>query len=188
MLNPPAGVARLLDGLAPGAALLDAAAVRLWGSAAAAGESTPIVFEDAQCGVVVGAPGVAALVRHLLEKEAERRAPAAEVLHLYREIHLIEQLSEELAVLLDFSAVGQAALEQARRLIVATAGVVLLRDTPGAPFRVVASFGDPLGGWTHAIATAEITPEGVAAPLKATQRNLGVIALASPADPTPPPT
>ena len=44
--------------------------------------------------------------QHLAARESEGRALASEVLHLYREVHLIEQLSEQLAALLE-SSVGQ---------------------------------------------------------------------------------
>ena len=54
---------------------------------------------------VLGGPAtataVAALLTHLAGRESGNRALAAEVLHLYREVHLIEELSEQLAALLD---------------------------------------------------------------------------------------
>jgi GAF domain-containing protein len=53
---------------------------------------------------------MALLLTHLAARESEGRALASEVLHLYREVHLIEQLSEQLAALLNLSSVGQSAL------------------------------------------------------------------------------
>src|ERR1700745_2798942 len=66
----------------------------------------PVQFEDATLGFVTGPPAsakaVALLLTHLAARESEGRALAAEILHLYREVHLIEQLPEQLAALLDF--------------------------------------------------------------------------------------
>jgi hypothetical protein len=76
----------------------------------------PVQFEDATLGFVTGpsasAKAVALLLTHLAARESEGRALAAEILHLYREVHLIEQLSGRLATLLDLSAVSQSALGQ----------------------------------------------------------------------------
>ena len=58
----------------------------------------------------------------------ERKALGAEVLHLYREINLIYSFSEKLAALLDLERVAQLTLQQARQLIVATDGVIMLLD------------------------------------------------------------
>lgn len=79
---------------------------------------------------------VAAWLDRAAEKDTERRALAGEVLHLYREVHLFEQLSTELAALLDFPAVGEVALAQARRLIAASAGAVFVDG------EAVVSFGE----------------------------------------------
>ncbi len=105
-----------------------------------------IEADGAQVGWVTGPEGaatqaVAEMVRHLAAKECERRALAGEVLHLYREVHLIEQLSEQLAALLDLAAVGRSALEQAHRMIAATSAAILVLDEAGAPLRSIASFG-----------------------------------------------
>ena len=59
-------------------------------------------------------------------RESEGRSLASEVLHLYREVHLIEQLSEQLAALLNLTSVSQSALAQAQRLIRATSGCILV--------------------------------------------------------------
>jgi serine phosphatase RsbU (regulator of sigma subunit) len=79
---------------------------------------------------------------HLATREAERRALAAEVLHLYREVHLIDQLSEDLTALLDVSAVSSTALAQARRLIAGTSGGILVRDKASDPLHYAARFGE----------------------------------------------
>jgi hypothetical protein len=70
---------------------------------------------------------------------------ASEILHLYREAHLIEQLSEQLAALLDLSAVSQSALGQAQRLIAATHGGILVMEKADGSLRDAASFGPSSG-------------------------------------------
>ena len=84
---------------------------------------------------------MASLLTHLAAKERESRAMAAEVLHLYREVHLIDQLSEQLVALLDLNAVAESALAQARRLIAGTQGGILVTETASGPLRSAASFG-----------------------------------------------
>lgn len=112
----------------------------------AAGQSrVPVWFEDATLGFVTGpsslATAVASLLTHLAARESEGRALASEILHLYREVHLIEQLSEQLAALLNLSAVGRSALAQAQRLIPATHGGILVMEKTDGPLRSAASFG-----------------------------------------------
>ena len=74
------------------------------------------------------AAAVAALLGHLTAQEGERKALGAEVLHLYREINLIYSFSEKLAALLDVEGVAELTLSEARHLIVATDGAVMLLD------------------------------------------------------------
>ena len=59
---------------------------------------------------------------------ARIQALGAEVLHLYREINLIYSFSEKLAAELDLERVARLTLQQARQMIVATDGVVMLLD------------------------------------------------------------
>jgi GAF domain-containing protein len=112
----------------------------------AASTHMPVIFEDTVLGVVSGPPPAAAalalLLTRLATRESEARALASEVLHLYREVHLIEQLSEQLSALLNFSAVSQSALEQAQRMIPATQGCILVMEAAGEPLCNAASFGN----------------------------------------------
>jgi hypothetical protein len=105
----------------------------------------PVQFEDATLGFVIGpsapASALALILTNLAARESEGRALASEVLHLYREVHLIEQLSEQLAALLNLSAVGQSALAQAQRLIPATHGGILVMEKTDGPLYCAASFG-----------------------------------------------
>jgi GAF domain-containing protein len=109
----------------------------------------PILFEDVTLGFVIGptaqAGALALLISHLAARESEGRALASEVLHLYREVHLIEQLSEQLAALLNLASVGQSALAQAQRLIPATHGGILVMEKPEGPLCNAASFGPAVG-------------------------------------------
>lgn len=177
----------------------------------------PVTVEDATLGFVLGPSGpasaLASLVTHLAARESEGRALASEVLHLYREVHLIEQLSEQLAALLNLSAVGQSALAQAQRLIPATHGGILVTEEPDGSLRSAASFGpdstdviddsEPGPLSPDSRFAASILEKGIAeivndcasdpraldserdlkalicAPLRAGQRTVGVIALAS---------
>jgi hypothetical protein len=106
----------------------------------------PVQFEGVTLGFVVGASepaeAIALLLTHLAARHSEARALASEVLHLYREVHLIEQLSEQLAALLNSPAVGQSALAQAQRMIPATHGSVLLLRKDDGVLQRAASFGD----------------------------------------------
>ena len=110
----------------------------------------PITHEETSVGWVSGsgqAGAVAALLGHLVAKEAERKALGSEVLHLYREINLIYSFSEKLAALLDVEGVARLTLQEARHLIVATDGLIMLLDDEGA-LTAIASFGDEMPGLT----------------------------------------
>jgi len=175
----------------------------------------PVEFEGTTLGFVAGpsasANAVALLLTHLAARESEGRALASEILHLYREVHLIEQLSEQLAALLDLSAVSQSALGQAHRLISATHGGILVMEEADGTLRNTACFGPSSGDFVDGSGpllpdsrfAASILERGIAeivnscasdprvgdsertlkalicAPLRAGQRTVGIIALAS---------
>lgn len=63
----------------------------------------------------------------------------------YREVRLIEQLSEQLAAILNSAAVARSALAQAQRLIPASHGSVLLMGKDDGLLQRAASFGDTCG-------------------------------------------
>ncbi len=218
LLNPRSGSIASVKALceAPGSSLsiFDPSGKLLLGEAPAPGSTrASIEFEGSSLGFVAGPPDAAAavaqLLGHLAARESEQRALASETLHLYREIHLIEQLSEQLAALLNLSAVSESALAQAQRLIPATHGTVLVVDKTDGTLKTSASFGPPSNLNGHgALAqdsqfAASILEKGVAevindcasdpraseterslkaligAPLRAGQRTVGLIALAS---------
>jgi hypothetical protein len=206
-------LAALLKATSPGVLIVDAQEKPLMGDTPDAAlhpvARVPVDFEGAPLGYVVGpaetAKATALLLAHFAERESEGRALAAEVLHLYREVHLIEQLSEQLVALLNSGAVAESALTQAQRLIHATHGSVLVIEEQGGILKPAASFGDcagmpdPLGPDSRFAATilergiGEIVngcaddPRAVDSecllhaliciPLRAGQRNVGTIAL-----------
>lgn len=140
----------LLRVVGAGISIVDPAGKALLGEISAEDSAAhpriPVEFEGATLGFVVGpceaATAVASLLMHFAARESGARALASEVLHLYREVHLIEQLSEQLAALLNPPAVGESALAQAKRLISATHGSVLLAGKADGRLQRVASFGD----------------------------------------------
>ncbi len=143
-------VTALLNTVSPGVGIFDPLGKLLLGEVAAEQHPAParvaVNYEDTDLGYVVGpteqAQAIALLLAHFAARESEGRALAAEVLHFYREVHLIEQLSEQLAALLNADAVSQSALEQAQRLIPATNGCVLITDKEDGVLRSAASFGE----------------------------------------------
>ncbi len=216
LIGPKAGasslVASLVTAMGGKVGIEDASGRPLLGELSAGPSRVPVSLDDATLGWVTGPPApaaaAAALLGHLAARESERRALAGEVLHLYREVHLIEHLSEKLAALLDLPAVGQSALDQDRRLIAATHGGILVMEAPGGPLRSVASFGASGDGEAAPLPpssrfAASIVERGIAeivndcaadpraleaerplrslicAPLRAKQRTVGVIALAN---------
>lgn len=216
LLNPRSGtmaaVKEIFDAAGGNLGVFDTSGKLLLGEDGATTRS-PIECAGASLGYVVGPEAVAAamarLLAHLAARESEQRALASETLHLYREIHLIEQLSEQLAALLDLSAVSESALAQAQRLICATHGTVLVVDKADRSLRISASFsGEPDGDRRNALGpgsnfAASVLEKGVAeivndcdsdprcteaecglkalicAPLRAGQHTVGLIALAS---------
>ena len=106
-----------------------------------------VMHDDTCVGWVTGpeqAAVVATVLSQLVARDAERKALGSEVLNLYRELNLIYGFSEKLAALLDVERVSALTLEQARHLIVATDGVVMLLDDESGALRIVAGFGEEL--------------------------------------------
>ena len=141
-------VAALERAFGGGLAVEDAAGAPLLGTANG-GERFSVVHDGKQLGSVSGPQGaeaVADLLRFLADKESERKALGSEVLHLYREVNLIYSFSEKLAALLDLERVAQLTLQEARHLIVATDGAILLLDDATGALTSAAAFGDELPG------------------------------------------
>lgn len=207
-------ISALMQALGPSVGIFDAQGKLLAGStevASTADARISVELEGTCLGYVTGPGGAAqataSLLTHFAARESEGRALAAEVLHLYREVHLIEQLSEQLVAQLDSKAVAESALAQAQRLIAATHGSVLILEKQDGNLEPVASFGgpagepDPLGDGSRFASsiiergtgeivndcTADPRAEGTAcalhalicAPMRAGQRTVGAITLGS---------
>src|SRR5215217_6886127 len=107
----------------------------------------PIGLEGSNVGWVSGEPQarvLATLLAHLLSKETERKALGSEVLHLYREVNLIYSFSEKLAAMLDLERVARLTLQEARQLIAASDGAIMLLDEQTGALSTLAGFGDAL--------------------------------------------
>ncbi len=156
-------------------ALTDPTGLTLYGASAEA--ATPLD----ELGHIVAPPQfaepIARFIRSWSAKEQERRALAAEVLHLYREVNLFEQLSTELASVLDIQTVSDAALAQARRLIPAEAGAVFLDAKHTAGFGAEGAALAAIAATTVEKATADLGEGFLAAPLRLKDSTIGAIVL-----------
>jgi len=104
----------------------------------------PVRLEGEILGWVIGdekAETIASLLTHLAGKEAEKKTLGNEVLGLYRETNLIYNFSEKLVASLEVSAIAGAALEQARQLIKASGGTVMLLNEETQVLETAATFG-----------------------------------------------
>jgi hypothetical protein len=148
-------VQALMESMGSAVHITDASGAALLGVAnEEAQPRIPITHEDTILGYVAGPAGqaapIAALIHHLWSKEIESRSLGSEVLHLYREVHLIEQLSEQLAQVLDLPAVARCALDQVQRLIKATFGVIYLHNSSGV-LEELATFGNQDAGHANVL-------------------------------------
>jgi sigma-B regulation protein RsbU (phosphoserine phosphatase) len=153
LLGPRQGGAALVAALEAAAqapmGIEDADGRLLHGRAAPDGGRYPITLDGTPLGWVTGpgqAKAVAALLDHLVSREAERKALGAEVLHLYREVNLIYAFSEKLAALLDLERVASLTLQEARHLITASDGAIMLLDEQTGELTTLAAFGAVLPG------------------------------------------
>src|SRR5690606_36499380 len=126
-------------------AILDPDGAVLHGDAPAADAERVPVTVDGDTLAWVAAPrhagALASLLAYLARQQTEHKALGAEVLHRYRALNRIYSFSEKLATQLETERVAGLTLEEARRLIPATDGLVLLLDEDGT-LRPIASFGD----------------------------------------------
>jgi sigma-B regulation protein RsbU (phosphoserine phosphatase) len=125
-----------------------------------------VMLDGERLGWVIGgahAAAVATLLGHLAAREAERKTLANEVLHLYREVNLIYSFSEKLASTLDLDKVAGLTLDEARHLIAATDGAVMLFDESANRLHPVADFGD-----VYSTASGHAWEDGIFASILAT--------------------
>lgn len=125
----------VLDALGGAVAVEDASGQLLAGSPQESYLRSAVRHGDAVLGWVSGpkeaAEAAGALLTHLAARESERKALAGEVLQLYREVHLIDQLSEELTAVLQVTGACETALAHGRPLIPASAGGILVHSREG---------------------------------------------------------
>ena len=117
----------------------------LWGQRAGGDVARhPVTIDGATVGWVAGGAQGAPLAEALsllASREGERKTLAGEVLHLYREVNLIYSFSEKLAATLELDRVAGLTLDEARQLIAATDGAVMLAGDGEPSLAPVAAFG-----------------------------------------------
>jgi len=141
-------ISNLIEIIGEDLGITDPEGLLLLGRAPQHGKSKfPVILDGEILGFVAGseeAEVIARLLVQLLSKENEKKTLGNEVLSLYREINLIYNFSEKLAVLLEIGTVGDTALVEANQLISATGGMVLLLNEKSGMLKPVASFGKGL--------------------------------------------
>jgi serine phosphatase RsbU (regulator of sigma subunit) len=140
-------VAAVAGAIGEALSIEDADGALLFGAGSVDGvPRVPVRLRDANVGWVAGphASAVASLLDHIVGSEAEKKALGSEVLHLYREINLIYSFSEKLASLLELERVAKLTLDQARQVMIATDGALLVLNEETGALDSIASFGDDL--------------------------------------------
>src|SRR4028118_946390 len=91
----------------------------------------PVQLGDEVIGWVIGfenASLVASLLTYLANQELEKKILARETLDKYKEINLLYNISEKMVACLDLKEVANLVIDEARRLIKATNGSVMLMN------------------------------------------------------------
>lgn len=102
----------------------------------------PVFFENETAGFVKGnekSAFIAELLRHILNKESERKKLGSEVLNLYQEINLIFNFSDKLAQTIGAADISKITLDEAAHVIKSKSGVVVLWDEEKKRLKVEAS-------------------------------------------------
>lgn len=106
-------------------------------------EKHPVQLSGEVIGWVIGpekAAAIASLLSHLATKELEKRTLANDLLDRYREITLLYDIAQKFTASLDLKEVARLVIEEARRLIAATSGILLL-DNGTQKLEILAAFG-----------------------------------------------
>lgn len=148
---PRALVSSIVEAIGSPVSIEDADGSLLYGAGAtgASPETFPVVQGVGRVGSVTGvasAAAVAALLQHLVAREAEKKALGNEVLHLYREVNLIYAFSEKIATLLEVERVAQLTLQEAHRVIDCSHASLMLLDDAGHGLARIAAVGEELPG------------------------------------------
>ena len=169
------------------------------------GERFPISNGLEVVGSVEGGPiarAVAAVLSYAAAREADKRALSGEALERYRELNLIYDLTASIGATLEVAAVARTAADEASRLPVGGTGITLLLN--GDALRTAAGdgamldgvrTGDGIVGSVAASGEAEVVNDVrsdsratarerdlaslMAAPLRARERTIGVLAAVS---------
>lgn len=108
-------------------------------------ETKMIIFEGQEIGYVKGeepAGIITQLITILVNLEHEKISLGREILDRYREINLIYGLSKKLTNKLDLNFVAKVTLNEAKRLIPDTLGLISIKDFSSENFKRIASFGN----------------------------------------------
>lgn len=110
-------------------------------------DSQAVTMDGETIGWVKGneqVPVIASLLNLMIQKEAEKKKIASEVLLLYQEVNMIFNFSEKLAQTIGQTSIATITLDEAGRLIKSDNGLILLWDEDSNQIEAPASFGKPL--------------------------------------------
>lgn len=122
---------------AEGKQLLDNEKTQLFGK-------YPIELGSEILGWVIGgekASYIASLLSYLVKNEFEKKTLARETLDKYKELNLIYNISEKITACLELKEVAKLVIDEARRLISADSGSLMLLNKETGKFEVIAAFG-----------------------------------------------
>ncbi|MBD1924181.1 GAF domain-containing protein [Microcoleus sp. FACHB-831] len=111
----------------------------------AAQDKYPVAMSEKVIGWVIGgenASAVASLLSYLANKELEKKTLANELLDKYREISLLHDISNKITASLDLKEVAQLVLDEAKRLIQATGGRMMLLERGAETLETISEFGN----------------------------------------------
>ncbi len=106
-------------------------------------DSQPVTMDEETIGWVKGneqAPVIASLLNLMIQKEAEKKKIASEVLLLYQEVNMIFNFSEKLAQTIGQTSIAAITLDEAGRLIKSDNGLILLWDEESNQIEVARRF------------------------------------------------
>jgi class 3 adenylate cyclase len=104
----------------------------------------PVELSNEIFGWVIGdekAFTIASLLSHWLKNELEKKTLARETLDKYKEVNLIYNISERITACLDLKEVAELVIDEARKLISADSGSLMLLNKETGKFEVIAAFG-----------------------------------------------
>lgn len=107
-------------------------------------EKYPVELAGEVIGWVIGDEkgfAVASLLSHLVKNEFEKKSLARETLDKYKEVNLLYNISQKITACLDLKEVAKLVIDEARRLISADSGSLMLVNKETGKFEVIAAFG-----------------------------------------------